>query len=762
MPNRCRILEAAARVYAKHGFRGATTRLIAQEAGVNEVTLFRTYGSKGALLEAVLSDTASQTIIEPLPDTPADPQGELTAWIGANMEHLRRLRSLLIHAIGEREERPEANEFACRGREHVHEHLLAYTRKLRDAGLTSPDADLDTASVMLFSAVMGDVMGRPMVPHIYPTLNDAAAHYVGCFLRAIGVETAAVSTKPIASRRAQSSTSAARKVLRAVALLVALALPALLRAQQPRSLSLDEAIRMAARESEALQIARAGITRASGQQKQARSGYLPQVNSSLAYARTLRSQFSALASSGDTSTAVKPQSLCTPPISATATAAERNAALAQATTCPAAQSIDFSKVGFGAKNQYTLGLSVSQNIFTGGRVSGQNAAADAQRRSAEVDLVSQRAQLALDVTQAYFDAVLADRLVGIADSTLAQTDELLRQTTLARRVGNQSEFELLRATVTRDNQRPVLITRRGERDVAYLRLKQLLNLPLDEPVTLVTPLDEPATVSRVIAANAQVTGTDAAADARVARLANDTLLSLPAMDTATADRAPVRESAEAVRAQEGLLRVAQADRLPSFSINTNYQRLFYPNSTLPSLNSYSENWTVGGSISLSLFSGGRVTGQVEAAQANVDEYRARYNQARELAALDTRVALNQLQAAEASFTASRGTAQQAQRAYGIDQIRYREGISTQTDLTQSRLLLEQALANRAQSARDLAVARARVALIRDLPINTQALGGAAARAASAPASQQQPSTSAQRTSNAAGTAGAGQSGGTTP
>ena len=54
MISRERILEAAGRVYSKHGFRGATTRLIAAEAGVNEVTLFRTFGSKGALLEAVL------------------------------------------------------------------------------------------------------------------------------------------------------------------------------------------------------------------------------------------------------------------------------------------------------------------------------------------------------------------------------------------------------------------------------------------------------------------------------------------------------------------------------------------------------------------------------------------------------------------------------------------------------------------------------------------------------------------------------------
>src|ERR671934_42193 len=51
---RHRILAAAARVYAQYGFRGATTRLIATAAGVNEVTLFRTFGSKAQLLQAMM------------------------------------------------------------------------------------------------------------------------------------------------------------------------------------------------------------------------------------------------------------------------------------------------------------------------------------------------------------------------------------------------------------------------------------------------------------------------------------------------------------------------------------------------------------------------------------------------------------------------------------------------------------------------------------------------------------------------------------
>jgi AcrR family transcriptional regulator len=48
-----RILSAAREVIAKKGKRGATTREIADVAGVNEATLFRHFGTKEALIVAV-------------------------------------------------------------------------------------------------------------------------------------------------------------------------------------------------------------------------------------------------------------------------------------------------------------------------------------------------------------------------------------------------------------------------------------------------------------------------------------------------------------------------------------------------------------------------------------------------------------------------------------------------------------------------------------------------------------------------------------
>ncbi|HUX34184.1 MAG TPA: TolC family protein [Gemmatimonadaceae bacterium] len=504
-------------------------------------------------------------------------------------------------------------------------------------------------------------------------------------------------------------------------------------------LSLQEAIMMAQQRSATLGIARAGVTRATGEFDQARAQFLPQLTASLGYTKTLRSQFSGFSlggSTADTTAGPRTESLCTPHIASTATAAERNAALAQAVTCASSSGgSSFQSVGFGAKNQYVFGLQLSQNIFTWGKLTGQRTAAVAGQRAADIEFGAQRAQLALDVTQAYYDAVLAQQLVSIADSTLAQTDELLRQTRVARQVGNASEFDLLKAQVTRDNQRPQLLQAETNRDVALLNLKRLLEMPLDDSLELTTSIE----------------------DAPVPSLTGIATASAP--DTNAEHRAAVREAQQNVRAQEGLLKAARADRYPALALTSGYQRLFFPQSTFPSWNDYRENWTVGLSAQVSLFSGGRTHGSEMIAQANVQQAQAQLDQTRQYASLDARVAMRQLAQAEAAWQASAGTSEQARRAYAIDQVRYKEGISTQTDLAQSRLLLQQAEANRAQAARDLAVARVRVTLLRDLPLQQSTGGAAASRGSTSTAGQT--ATGSQGTTPAATTT-AGQTGGMTP
>jgi outer membrane protein TolC len=506
-----------------------------------------------------------------------------------------------------------------------------------------------------------------------------------------------------------------RSAVSLLTLFIALAVPAAAQqtpASSPRLLSIEQALDLAERESETVGLARSELAQARGERRRAISAYFPQLTGSASYTRTLRSQFSALQSDSGGASAPTPED-CDPfvprpglPI------AQRLDSLEAAVEC-ASNANPFAGLGedlpFGRENTYRLGLSFSQTLFSGGRVSGQSRAAEAGVRGAELGLTSAEAQLLLDVTQAYYDAALGDRLVAIATATLEQADTTLSQAQLAREVGNQSEFDLLRARVTRDNQRPVVIQRQAARDIAYYRLKNLLNLPPEQALQLTSRLVDTGLVG-------------------TARLAE--LVETPG-DTATDARAPVRQADEAVSSQQGLLRVARAQRWPQISLTSDYAEIGYPNDLSPFGPNYLSDWVVAVGLQIPLFTGGRIKGDVAVAEAGLEQARLRLRQTRELAQLDARNTQLQLAAAAAAWEASAGTEEQADRAYQIAEIRYREGISTQTELNDLRIQLAQAQANRAQAGRDLQVARMRLALLPSLPLGT--ITGAAPAGAGAPA-----------------------------
>ena len=534
------------------------------------------------------------------------------------------------------------------------------------------------------------------------------------------------------------------RVVMAVAALLA---RAPLGAQQPaslpasgRTLSLQQAYAQAEAQSPSVRIARAQLDRAHGQEWQARSQYLPQLNAQFLYTKTLASQFSALSGPADT------RPVCQrfiPP--AGATTADRldslERALGLATNCRAAGGLDFSKAGFGAANQWQLGLAASVNLFTGGRVSALNRVASAAYRAAELEVRSQRAQLAVNVAQAYFDAVVADRLLAIAESSLVQTEAVFRQVKLSNTVGNSAEFELLRAQVTRDNQRPQLIQRHADRDIARLRLKQVLNLaPADSFVLTTSPNDEdPAALQSLLAA-----------------------LGVATNDTSTASRALVKQAGEAVAVQQDQFRVSRSQRLPTVTLSSSYGRVAFSQQDFqfPNLNNFLTNWTVSLTASLPLFTGGRIYGDEMVARASLAEAQARLDQARQGAAIDVRQTMSQLEQATAAWQASAGTSEQASKAYRIAEVRYREGISTQIELNDSRLLLQQTQANRAQAARNLQLARLRVALVRDLPLGVSS--GGFGTSGQGQSQLQQSSPQGQQGAGSSATAGQQTSAGTSP
>ncbi|MEI6814511.1 MAG: TolC family protein [bacterium] len=672
VPTRTHVLSAAARVYGELGFRGATTRKIAEAAGVNEVTLFRQFGSKNALLLEALRVSGATHPDTALPEIPVDPLAELTAWSAHMRKSLVAMRGMIRKAMAEFEVNPAMPKCMTHGAAQSLMNLRDYLTRLVEQGAVRADADVISAASMLMSAIFHDALGRDMMPHAFPQpVSAAPTNYARLTLQSLGYDFAAL--QPASDRK--RTITRVQRALTVALLLVAAPLAAVAQgataqgaaATPAASISLADALTMGQKASHTVHSAEAGVMRAGAQQQQARAQYLPQINGTFAYQRLMQSQFSAI------------------------TAGSSSGSGSGSGSSGGTSSFgDITKI-FASPNTATLGVSLTQNVYTAGKLESATKGAAAARTAADIGLDAARAQVNLDVAQAYFDAVAAKALVDIADSTLAQAERTLAQTTVSKQVGSAAEFDLLRARVARDNQRPALIQARGNYDLTMMRLRQLLGISLDKPLALTTPIRDEG-----VAAEA------------------------PPADTAVAHRSTVRQAAANVTAQQFALSAADMNRLPSVQVSSAYQRFAYPVGILPlALNQYYPNWTISLGLSVPVFTGGKLTADRAIAQANLIDAQQSFEQSRELAALDARTAILQLEQAQASYASSVGTDEQARRAYTIAEVRFNEGISTQVELLQSRTQYEQARLNRVLAARDLEVARLRVAFLKDLPVTVR-------------------------------------------
>jgi len=163
------ILKSAADLYAQHGFRASTTRMIAEAAGVNEVTLFRHFGSKASLIEAAVRSRAEAVFADSLPEVPIDPVRELERWCREQMEHLSVERALISRFMSELRQYPEmlscvraAPTFTATG------GLAEYMTRLKDLGAVEKSVDSKAAIQLFRGAIFWTYSGETSAPRTFP------------------------------------------------------------------------------------------------------------------------------------------------------------------------------------------------------------------------------------------------------------------------------------------------------------------------------------------------------------------------------------------------------------------------------------------------------------------------------------------------------------------------------------------------------------------------------------------------------------------
>jgi AcrR family transcriptional regulator len=182
---RARILTAAARVYTEAGFRGATTRRVAQEAGVNEVTLFRHFGTKEALVRAALH-LASSAPRTPLTQ-PRRPFHEVYQWALDTFRHWHQGRQLISRVLGDLIEHPELAPELCEEPSCEHQMLAGYLERMRAAGHATGPFHPEAAAGLLLGAVFTHAVWRDHfeTPEL-PPAETVIREYVVLLFNAIG------------------------------------------------------------------------------------------------------------------------------------------------------------------------------------------------------------------------------------------------------------------------------------------------------------------------------------------------------------------------------------------------------------------------------------------------------------------------------------------------------------------------------------------------------------------------------------------------
>jgi AcrR family transcriptional regulator len=183
---RDRILQAAVRVYIAAGYRGATTRRVAEEAGVNEISLFRHFGTKEALVKAALKACNEGLQGQTLPE-PTDPEAELYDWALSTYRHWYENRHLLSRVMGDLVEHPELAPDICKEPGCAHRALSTYLGRMHELGLATGSIHPDAAAGLLLGAVFTHAVWRDYFekPNL-PPVEDILRQYVGLLLGAIG------------------------------------------------------------------------------------------------------------------------------------------------------------------------------------------------------------------------------------------------------------------------------------------------------------------------------------------------------------------------------------------------------------------------------------------------------------------------------------------------------------------------------------------------------------------------------------------------
>ncbi len=310
----------------------------------------------------------------------------------------------------------------------------------------------------------------------------------------------------------------------------------------------------------------------------------------------------------------------------------------------------------------------------------QMAAAVEAARASRVDLVA-------EVRKAFYNILLAEQSLAVLLESQATVQRTVDDTELQYRNGLMSEYDLLTAQVQLSNLKPTIIQTENSIAVAKRLLKMYLSIPETVDIEVEGHLDA--------LRDAVLEGTDG-------------------LSTDVSENTDLR----ALELQEELLfrqlRVANAGRWPTvglfgnFTLSGNNMGSFnFQDMSVVQDGYYWQNPLYAGvQLSVPLFAGLTKMNRSRELKNQLAQIGEQRHYLRRQIDVQVRSALNDLVTARETMFAQERTVEQARKAYGISDTRYRAGAGTILELNSAQLAQTQAQLNFSQAIYDYLMAKA--------------------------------------------------------
>jgi len=330
-------------------------------------------------------------------------------------------------------------------------------------------------------------------------------------------------------------------------------------------------------------------------------------------------------------------------------------------------------------DNYRTRAGLTLPVYTGGRVQGEIRAADHNRDAAGRDLEAGVKDLVLEASSAYWQLVTARESARVLAEAVAAFEAHLKQTKDRQQLGMAARNEVLLVQVERDRAELSRLAADGAAEVANANLVRLVDLPPGSEVEPIEPLASPARPRPDLEA-----------------LVKEALDGRP-------EAAALRSRAAAAQAA---VKVARSATLPQASLSAGYD-FARPNARiLPPVEEWKGSWSVGVSLSIRAFDGGRTSAAAAQARAQAAAVRHQLEDLERRIRLEVTSRVLDLGTSRATVEVAERNLEAAGESLRVSRDRYHEGLIASFELLDAETALLRAGLDRTTAATQLRLAQA--------------------------------------------------------